>query len=357
MLTLYVTDATVDPLENEFKDKDFVRLSDLLTLTLFRHAPKEFFEQYSNGTLIGDIHWDENFLKAATEFLVKKKEKSLTLIGHMKAQRLTDLIRSAQQHKFPLDVKRLSHAATLRTLPLSESSKKLTSKQITTALKSHGVQDYPARFWAKWLRSFIYEEALTTLHIKKDEAFYRFLKILTGKLGTRLNWALIARETELSIPTVQLWCEFLSRYGLIDLLSAQKGKTPRRVLQRPLLFFTSLSFPLWFSRTSMENPDERKRYVLNALYLMRRNASLDSTFTTFEDTNHYEAPFIETIEDQKKAFYIIENEEDEKNAVRFTRSLIKAGYITSALFVYNGALVKTPLVDMEGLECATIVDF
>jgi len=72
---------------------------------------------------------------------------------------------------------------------------------------------------------------------RNDRNIYNLIKLLAGRIGTRLDYAKISRLTELSRPTVQSYVDLFEKSYLIKRVSVLANRPDREIVKAQKLYF------------------------------------------------------------------------------------------------------------------------
>jgi len=110
---------------------------------------------------------------------------------------------------------------------------------------NHNIEKY----YANYVNTYIDRDILEIINIKDRLKFHNFMQILASLTGQQLNYASIAKETEVSIPTIKEWISVLEASGLILLLQPyNEVSIKKRVTKSPKVYFTDTGLACFLIR-------------------------------------------------------------------------------------------------------------
>lgn len=91
-------------------------------------------------------------------------------------------------------------------------------------------------FYSSYVNTYI-ERDVNELIATDGVTFTKFMCVLAARTGELLNYANVAREVEVSLPTIKTWVSILQRCGIIYLLAPFYQNTVKRAVKTPKVYF------------------------------------------------------------------------------------------------------------------------
>jgi predicted AAA+ superfamily ATPase len=92
-------------------------------------------------------------------------------------------------------------------------------------------------FYASYVQTYIERDVRALTQVADLTTFQRFLKVAAARSGQLLNYADIARDTDVDQKTIKLWISILQTSGLIYLLQPYHSNLTSRLIKTPKLYF------------------------------------------------------------------------------------------------------------------------
>lgn len=94
-------------------------------------------------------------------------------------------------------------------------------------------------FYDAYINTYIQRDVRDLSQIGDMALFMRFMRVVAHQCGRQLNKAAIARDLDVSEPTVNRWLSILEASGLIYLLKPYAKTVKKRLVKMPKLYFTN----------------------------------------------------------------------------------------------------------------------
>lgn len=114
------------------------------------------------------------------------------------------------------------------------------------AMYSEGA-DWQA-FYAKLVQDILQRDIRKFVQLNDEMKFYRFLCAAASQTAKLLNYAVMAKETGISIPTAKQWLGILERMGIVYLLQPAAFNGVKYVVKTPKLYFTDTGLAAYLLR-------------------------------------------------------------------------------------------------------------
>lgn len=103
-------------------------------------------------------------------------------------------------------------------------------------------------FYAKLVQDILQRDIRKFVQLNDEMKFYRFLCAAASQTAKLLNYAVMAKETGISIPTVKQWLGILERMGIVYLLQPGAFNGVKYVVKTPKLYFTDTGLAAYLLR-------------------------------------------------------------------------------------------------------------
>lgn len=103
-------------------------------------------------------------------------------------------------------------------------------------------------FYAKLVQDILQRDIRKFIQLNDEMKFYRFLCAAAAQTAKLLNYAVMAKETGISIPTAKQWLGILERMGLVYLLQPAAFSSVKYVVKTPKLYFTDTGLAAYLLR-------------------------------------------------------------------------------------------------------------
>lgn len=103
-------------------------------------------------------------------------------------------------------------------------------------------------FYAKLVQDILQRDIRKFIQLNDEMKFYRFLCAAASQTAKLLNYAVMAKETGISIPTAKQWLSILERIGLVYLLQPAAFSGVKYVVKTPKLYFTDTGLAAYLLR-------------------------------------------------------------------------------------------------------------
>lgn len=103
-------------------------------------------------------------------------------------------------------------------------------------------------FYAKLVQNILQRDIRKFVQLNDEMKFYRFLCAAAAQTAKLLNYAVMAKETGISIPTAKQWLGILERMGIVYLLQPAAFSGVKYVVKTPKLYFTDTGLAAYLLR-------------------------------------------------------------------------------------------------------------
>lgn len=103
-------------------------------------------------------------------------------------------------------------------------------------------------YYARLVQDILQRDIRNFVQLNDEMKFYRFLCAAAAQTAKLLNYAVMAKETGISIPTAKQWLGILERMGLVYLLQPAGFSGVKYVVKTPKLYFTDTGLAAYLLR-------------------------------------------------------------------------------------------------------------
>lgn len=103
-------------------------------------------------------------------------------------------------------------------------------------------------YYAKLVQDILQRDIRKFVQLNDEMKFYRFLCAVASQTAKLLNYAVMAKETGISIPTAKQWLGILEKMGIVYLLQPAAFSGVKYVLKTPKLYFTDTGLAAYLLR-------------------------------------------------------------------------------------------------------------
>jgi uncharacterized protein len=230
----------------------FVTLDDPEIRLLAQKEPAMFFQTYEPPIIIDEIQYAPQLFPYIKMICDKERKNGLFwLTGSQQFQMMKNVSESLAGRVAILDMQGLSQAekfgitkepflpehnlvktTDLKLKPIFELILK-GSYPILYAQKNTGRKI----FYSSYLRTYLERDVRDLLKVSDEMKFLTFLKVVAARTGQMLNYADIAKDTEINQTTAKAWISILQTSGLIYLLRPYSANLISRAVKTPKLYF------------------------------------------------------------------------------------------------------------------------
>ncbi len=241
------------------ENRNYVTLDDPTLLALAKNEPKLFLERFPAPVLIDEIQYapellpyikmevDSNhlagryWLTGSQQFQLMKGV-SESLAGRIGIVNLLGLSQWEYRGFAALDTPFLPGDKTLE-----KKSRKVNKQSLEEVYQTIWLGSFPAMltnkkfnrdlFYSSYLKTYLQRDVRDLAQVGDESAFLRFLKVAAARTGQLLNFADLARDTDVSPNTAKNWLSILQTSGIIYLLEPYYNNLTKRLVKTPKLYF------------------------------------------------------------------------------------------------------------------------
>jgi hypothetical protein len=244
MLPLYPIVAVTGPrqsgkttlLMNMFPEYQYVSLENPDVLSFALNDPNGFLELYSGKVIFDEVQRAPQIFS----YLQTKVDKSgvmgqFILSGSQNYSLMSSISQSlagrvAMFRLLPFDFSELKNAG---QLPVDYAQ--ILIRGNYPALYNRPIP--PSDFYANYTETYVERDVSDLLKIKDLASFKSFLKLCAGRAGQLINFAELARDAAISVPTVRAWLSILESSYLVYQLPPYYRNFNKRLVKSPKLYF------------------------------------------------------------------------------------------------------------------------
>jgi predicted AAA+ superfamily ATPase len=120
-------------------------------------------------------------------------------------------------------------------------------------------------FYREYLETYIERDVRDDLGLSHELKFYDFIRAAAARTGNLLNYADLARDTEINVKTARLWLEALQRSGLVKLVEPYSPNINTRIVKTPKLYFLDTGLCAYL--TKWDSPESLLNGAMNGAIL------------------------------------------------------------------------------------------
>ena len=105
-------------------------------------------------------------------------------------------------------------------------------------------------YYAKLVQDILQRDIRNFVQLNDEMKFYRFLCAAASQTAKLLNYAAMAKESGISIPTAKQWLGILEKMGIVYLLQPAAFEGVKYVVKTPKLYFTDTGLAAYLLRWS-----------------------------------------------------------------------------------------------------------
>lgn len=129
-------------------------------------------------------------------------------------------------------------------------------------------------YYAKLVQDILQRDIRNFVQLNDEMKFYRFLCAAASQTAKLLNYAVMAKETGVSIPTAKQWLGILEKMGIVYLLQPAVFEGVKYVVKTPKMYFTDTGLAAYLLRWNTSDALEMgamsaeflETWVINEVY-------------------------------------------------------------------------------------------
>lgn len=155
-------------------------------------------------------------------------------------------------------------------------------------------------FYAKLVQDILQRDIRKFVQLNDEMKFYRFLCAVASQTAKLLNYAVMAKETGISIPTAKQWLGILEKMGLVYLLQPAAFSGVKYVVKTPKLYFTDTGLAAYLLRWNTADALELgamsaeffETWVIGEMYKSFANSGQKAPLYYYRNFNGKEVEFL-----------------------------------------------------------------
>jgi len=272
-------------IEHEVPDIPKIELDDKLTLEMAKNSTEEFMELNPPPVFIDEVQYAPEIFPYIKMIVDKSKKKGQYFLSGSQPFRLMKNISESLTGRAGILT---MHGLSMREinnedwnkpfLPTKEYLLERKKNHIETSVKEvwnviwrgsypelHEKPDYPWDiFYSDYLKTYLERDIRDLARVGDEMQFLQFLRIIAARTGQILNLSDIAKEVQISVPTVKHWISILETSGIIYLLLPYHNNFNKRVVKSPKIYFTDTGLSCYLARWN--SPESLMTGAMNGAY-------------------------------------------------------------------------------------------
>ena len=304
-------------------NREYVTLDDFVERQLAQDDPQSFLQRHKPPIIIDEIQYAPNLLTYIKIYVDKNNKNGLFwLTGSQKFSLMKGIQESLAGRVGILDLLGLSNKEienksndsipfipTIDYIEISRNNNKIAYtildiyKKIWNGFYPRVITEADVSrqiFYDSYIKTYIERDVKDILNITDNLKFYNFIRSTASRTGQILNYANLARDTDIDTKTAKSWLSILNTSGLIYLLEPYYNNINKRIIKAPKLYFldTGLASYLtgWDSPKSLEagamNGAILETYVFTEILKSYYNNGKTPFIYYYRDTNQKEIDFL-----------------------------------------------------------------
>lgn len=249
-------------------DRKYTDLAEPALRSMANEEPVLFLQRYAPPVLIDNIQYAPELVPVIKDYVLKHgKPGDFWLIAPKEdAETVTTIMQKLGDKFACLELCGLSSAELddRESTPFIPDMQLLASRMQNPVL--HSVVEIYERIWrgdkpamynegadwqtfyAKLVQDILQRDIRKFVQLNDEMKFYRFLCAAASQTAKLLNYAVMAKETGISIPTAKQWLSILERMGIVYLLQPAAFNGVKYVVKTPKLYFTDTGLAAYLLR-------------------------------------------------------------------------------------------------------------
>lgn len=249
-------------------DRKYADLAEPALRSVANEEPVLFLQRYAPPVLIDNIQYAPKLVPVIKDYVLKHgKPGDFWLIAPKEdAESVTAIMQELGDKFVCLELCGLSSAG----LDGRESTPFIPDMQLLAGRMQnpvpHSVVEIYERIWrgskpvmynecadwqayyAKLVQDILQRDIRKFVQLNDEMKFYRFLCAAASQTAKLLNYAVMAKETGITIPTAKQWLGILERMGIVYLLQPAAFNGVKYVVKTPKLYFTDTGLAAYLLR-------------------------------------------------------------------------------------------------------------
>ena len=249
-------------------DRKYADLAVPALRSMANEEPVLFLQRYAPPVLIDNIQYAPELVPVIKDYVLKhgKPGDFWLIVPKEDAETITAIMHELGDKFACLELCGLSSAELdgRKSTPFITDMQLLASRMQTPV--PHSVLEIYERIWrgskpamynegAEWqafyvklVQDILQRDIRKFIQLNDEMKFYRFLCAAASQTAKLLNYAVMAKETGISIPTAKQWLGILEKLGLVYLLQPAAFNGVKYVVKTPKLYFTDTGLAAYLLR-------------------------------------------------------------------------------------------------------------
>ncbi len=326
-----------------FPDFAYVNLEDPITRSQIMADPRKFFDLYSSGLIIDEIHHYPDLFSFIQVTVDQYPERHFIITGSSNFALLEKVTQSLA-----------GRTAILTLLPLSlhELGERTNSCSADT-LMLNGC--YPA-IWSKnfpredlyknYYYTYIERDIRQIINLKDMNQFQVFIRLCAGRIGTEFNASSLSGEVGVTVATIKSWLSVLQASYIAYSLPPYFENIGKRLVKSPKLYFYDTGLTCYL--LGIENEQQLavhplrgvifENMIVNEAIKNRLNRAKDPNLYFYRDKSQKEVDLLHLVGNQIQAYEIKSGKSYLKEyykGIEYIKEIFKKRLVKSAL-IYDG---------------------
>lgn len=219
-----------------FPKKKYCSLEDPDTRLIAQQDPRGFLDNYPTGCILDEIQRVPNLLSYIQTIVDKKQKTGMYIITGSHQPQLQEAVSQSLAGR----------TSVLTLLPFSyEELKKYRVDRLPFEMIFKGF--FPRlyeknlninRFYNSYLQTYVERDVRMLINLKDLDSFQRFLVLLSGRIGSVVNYSSLSNDVGVSSMTIKSWIGVLKSSFIIFELPPFFENIRKRVVKSPKIYFT-----------------------------------------------------------------------------------------------------------------------
>ena len=222
--------------KNAFPNKPYISLENPDILETVRIDPRSFLAQYKNGAIIDEIQKAPFLFSYLQQILDETKKSGLFILTGSNNFLLQENIsqslagRIAYLQLLPFSIEELRDTKYLKLNYTSMIFNGFYPELLTKNIK-------PVDWYSNYIQTYVERDVRQLKNINNYAAFYKFLRLCAGRVGSVLNLSSIANDCGIDAKTANSWIAILQSSFIIYLLKPYYNNYNKRLIKSHKLYF------------------------------------------------------------------------------------------------------------------------
>lgn len=164
------------------------------------------------------------------------------------------------------------------------------------------------RYFSSYIETYIERDIREMVDVANIAQFQIFMRVCAARTGQLLNYADLARDAAISVPTARTWLSMLETSGVVYILHPYFNNLIKRAVKTPKLYFTDTGLcshllGITTAQAAIDSPLSGallETYVVMEIMKSHWNCASDAKFWFFRDAEKHEIDLL--IEDGGKLY-------------------------------------------------------